>query len=199
MKARKLLLLVIALAVLTVFLQHAAFADEFSITGNAAGSNNQIDINQQQSTSIQQSNQSSVTNDVDVNANTGGNRVSGDGDSIKTGDARINVSITNQGNTNQANVPCCPTASPTPDGEKPAPSATLTPTPTTAPGLPPRGGDGGIGGGNGGGGIGGAGAPQVLGLAAASGEGSLETALVLAGTLCLLAGTYLVRQNHAHV
>lgn len=195
---------------LSLILLGSARALELNISGNAANSQNQINLQGGQSTNIDQNNQGSFNNTIDASANTGGNSVSGgNGGSITTGNASTNVNVSNQFNSNQANVTCCPskTPTPTPDPGKPKPSATPTPlgfqptsTPTPTPpggvgGPPSGGGNNGNGGGNGG--AGGAGGPagQVMGLSAASGEGTLETILTTSGIVCLLASTYFLRKK----
>lgn len=185
--------------VAAIALRHAVFADQYSITGGGSDSQSTIDVSRSQSTSVNQNNQGSFRNDVDAEANTGGNA----GGSVTTGDASVNVTVDNQFNSNQANVPCCPDgkASPTPTPKPHKPGETPTPiqsgpTPPGGVGGPPSGdGDGGgNGGGNGGDGVGGGG--EVIGISAAAGENYMEIALTASGIVCLLAGAYLTRKNH---
>jgi len=176
-----------------VLLVHAAWAIELDISGNAADSQNTIQVQQGGSTTVDQSNQMNVTNDVDAQANTGGNSIGDGGGSVTTGDSSIIVKIKNLFNINQAETECCPTPTPHYDPGKP--------TPTPLPGSPPTGGgppaggagdgggNGGGGGGNGGGGVGGG---EVLGLAATAGDGMAETIIQLLGLVCLGIGSALV-------
>lgn len=173
-----------------VAIGHRVLAEQYVIEGNGAGSNNQLDINQNQNTTIQQNSNSSFKNDINAGANTGGN----EGGSVTTGNASVKVTVKNQGNTNQANVDqCCPTKTPTPTPGK-AGQPSPTPTSGVGGGAPPAdgGGDGGAGGNGGGGGGGG----QVIGLSAASGENYSEIAITATGIVCLLAGAYLTRKHH---
>lgn len=187
MKAIRLTVVGLGIIAAVVLFRQLAHAAEYLNTGNAAGSQNSIDATLQQSTNVNQSNQGSFTNDIDASADTGGNS----GESITTGDASVNVTVDNQFNRNQANVPCCPEKSPTPTLK---PGQSPSPTPTSGVGGPPS--DGGDGdNGNGGGGVGGGGG-QVIGLSAAAGENYAEIAITASGIVCLLAGAYLTRKNH---
>lgn len=170
------------------FFFRSASAVELSIEGNAAGSDNTIQINSSQQTTVNQQNQMNVTNDVDANANTGGN--STDNGSVETGDASVFVKIKNFFNQNSADVDdCCPegvTPTPPEAGQTPTPTVydpgkpTPTPTPIeSGQAQPPTtsSGGGGVGGG------------EILGLSAAAGEGTTEALFYTLGTLCLaLAG-----------
>lgn len=194
MKAVRLTMVGLILIAAIALTRQLAQAAEYSTTGNAAGSQNSIDVTQQQSTNVNQSNQGSINNDIDASADTGGNSVSGgNGGSITTGDATSDVNINNRFNTSDANVTCCPEKSPTPTPKKPGAGETPTPTPPGGVGGPPSGdGDGGNGGGNGVGGGGG----EVIGISAAAGENYTELAITASGIVCLLTGAYLTRKNH---
>lgn len=171
---------------------------ELNNSGNGAGSQNNIDLQQSQSTNVNQNNQGSFYNDIDASAQTGGNSVSGgNGGSITTGDATVNVTVDNRFNSNQVNVKCCPDGkTPTPTHKPGQPTGTPTPTPPGGVGGPPGDGDGGNGNGGGenGGGVGGGG--QVIGLSAASGENTTELLITSTGIVCLLGATTLLRKNH---
>jgi hypothetical protein len=187
----KTFLRILVIVVAFVFLVRTAWAIELEISGNAADSQNTIQIQQGGSTNVNQSNQMDVTNNVDAQANTGGNTVGGGG-SVTTGDASVFVKIKNFFNINRAETECCPEPSD-------APFDPGKPTPTPDPGSPPTGGgppaggagggNGGGGGGNGGGGVGGG---EVLGLAGTAGDGITETAIQLLGLVCLGIGSALV-------
>jgi uncharacterized membrane protein YgcG len=167
------------------FVARIARADEFSISGNAAGSENSIKIESSSHTTVNQQNSMDVKNTVDASANTGGNTA--DNGSVKTGDANIFVKIKNFFNSNTADVKCCTT---------PEPKPTQNPTNPTPPAGGGDGGggsssgssDGGSSGGAGGGGSSSGG--QVLGLSATSGE-STNVFYVL-GSLCLAFGSVLL-------
>lgn len=87
-----------------------ALAEELSITGNGAESNNQVQVSQSSDTSVSQNNQNDTSNDIKVKENTGENKASENTDgstSIKTGDANSNTSVTNSGNVSSATVNNC--------------------------------------------------------------------------------------------
>ena len=130
---------------LTGLLAQPKADDDYTISGNAAGSTNTVDVAGSAATTNNQTNSAQVTNDVTVTADTGGNSTSeNDGNAnITTGDARVSVSINNALNQNTAIDPGC--CSPTPLPTTPAaggPTGAVFPT-TTA--TPPT--DGGTGGG----------------------------------------------------
>lgn len=109
------------------------------ISGNGAGSQNNVNNETTQTTNITSTQQSQVTNNVNQNLNTGGNTASGilGNFSVTTGSITSEVNIGNVFNQNQT-VITCPTCGPTPP-------------------PPPSGGGGGEQGGGGGGGQGGGG------------------------------------------
>lgn len=88
-----------------------AFASsDFSIDGNGYRSDNTIRANLSNRTSVNQTNNSNISNDVDVHNNTGNNRASGNtgGDvEINTGDANANVDITNRAGMNILDLGSC--------------------------------------------------------------------------------------------
>lgn len=86
------------------------FATEIIISGNAAGSDNFVEVNQNSTTTVSQDNDAFVVNNVDSSAKTGGNTASfntGGGVLVGTGDATSVVDVDNSLNTNQAEVGCC--------------------------------------------------------------------------------------------
>ncbi|MBI2611216.1 hypothetical protein HYW54_00530 [Candidatus Gottesmanbacteria bacterium] len=183
MKKGSLLLLVVLLTFsLFVFEVNALTLEE---VGNAAGSQNSINVNQSSQTNVNQNSNTNLENQIDANANTGGNSASNNqGDaSIKTGDASVNITVNNKTGKNKADICCEPT-------EKPKPTK---PGPTTPPGGPtatPKPGNGGNGGpGPGNGGVGGP-PGQVMGIAAAS-NGTDKYILYGLGLVCLGIGMFL--------
>jgi hypothetical protein len=88
-----------------------AFADEYVISGNGSGSNNQIQTTTSQNTTVEQSNNAEVTNNVNNSADTGNNQTNNNnGDTnIETGNISSNTQVNNDNiNTNFAqNNPCC--------------------------------------------------------------------------------------------
>jgi hypothetical protein len=87
-----------------------AFAEELLITGNGAESNNEINIQVDNDTQVIQENASEVKNDVEVDANTGDNEVTGNigGDSsIVTGDVKTDATTENNVNSSSVTNECC--------------------------------------------------------------------------------------------
>lgn len=88
-----------------------AFAEEtYTVSGNGTGSQNSVTSSGNTSTTVNQSNEATVTNDVDVTSNTGNNEASGNtgGDvTVNTGNASSNVSVSNSANSNSAELGCC--------------------------------------------------------------------------------------------
>ena len=84
-------------------------AEEFVISGNGAGSDSEITTTLQTTTSIEQTNNGAVTNNVDTNANTGGNEIkdSSGESTITTGD--VNSSVQKQTSLNSSIIEndCC--------------------------------------------------------------------------------------------
>lgn len=88
-------------------------ATHLVISGNGSDSNNDVNVEVEHSTSVVQSNNADVTNEVNAKSNTGDNKAKGNtgGEvSVETGDATNNVSVTNTLNSNAANVDCCSNA-----------------------------------------------------------------------------------------
>lgn len=84
-------------------------AVNLTISGNG-DSENDIDVNMDQSTGVNQTNEALVTNQVTVNTDTGNNsaeRNTGGNVDIDTGDADSSVNVQNTLNTNSADVDCC--------------------------------------------------------------------------------------------
>lgn len=104
--------IVAILAAIVILLQSSAplvIAEEFVISGNGAGSESEVSTSIQTSTSIEQTNSGTVTNNVDTNANTGGNEIkdSSGESSITTGD--ISSAVQSQTTLNSSSVEnkCC--------------------------------------------------------------------------------------------
>ena len=111
---RKSLALPLITAILLVFFQSAvmfARAEEIAVSGNGSGSVNEVSVQNIQTTTITQTNNADVTNNVDTSADTGGNTANGNTGSdvgITTGDASQNIEIENSLNFSSVDVPCCP-------------------------------------------------------------------------------------------
>lgn len=86
------------------------------ISGNGADSNNDAQVNVTHETSVVQSNNAQVDNQVTANADTGNNTAkdnTGGDVSVTTGDVDTTVNVSNALNSNTATVDCCPTGNTT--------------------------------------------------------------------------------------
>lgn len=88
-----------------------AFAGtEITISGNGAGSNNDAVVEVENDTTVNQTNKANFTNNIDGDSNTGSNdanRNTGGAVEISTGDATVDVTVSNSANQNWAEVDCC--------------------------------------------------------------------------------------------
>ncbi len=94
-------------AVLLNALAPMAFANTDVVAGNGAGSQNQVNTNNNNVTSVSQSNNANISNTVVSTATTGGNNASantGGNTTVTSGNAISGVSVTNAANTNSALV-----------------------------------------------------------------------------------------------
>jgi hypothetical protein len=81
-----------------------------NITGNAANTDNDAQVNVSQNTSVNQSNTANFTNNISGDAKTGGNSANqnnGGEVNIQTGNASVNATVVNSANQNWAEVDCC--------------------------------------------------------------------------------------------
>jgi len=83
-------------------------ADELTVSGNGANSNNTVNVSSSQQTTTQQTNTSQTTNNVATSVNTGNNTVSNSTGyaAVKTGDASVTTTVSNTGNASTVNVGC---------------------------------------------------------------------------------------------
>jgi hypothetical protein len=90
----------------------AAFADiDSSILSNGAGSDNSINITQNSNVTVNQTNAVVIGNNVNGTANTGGNKANknnGGNVTVDTGNATVNVTISNTNGGNIASLPSVP-------------------------------------------------------------------------------------------
>lgn len=80
------------------------------ITGNGSGSTNDLNFSSTSNTVVTQTNVANISNNVDVDADTGGNDAEGNtgGDvAVSTGDSSVSVGVSNQANSNAASVDSC--------------------------------------------------------------------------------------------
>lgn len=106
---KQLVLTLLSFAMLP-FAARSASAQEIIITGNGSESSNEITITNSSSTTVTQSNDAQVNNNINTQATSGENTANSntaENTSVQTGD--INVSSTIQNNLNQsiADVGCC--------------------------------------------------------------------------------------------
>jgi hypothetical protein len=87
-----------------------ASTTSLEITGNGRDSNNDINLNLENATTVVQSNEADIKNEVKVEANTGGNEaednIGGDVE-IDTGDVDVSSTVKNTANSNVADVDGC--------------------------------------------------------------------------------------------
>lgn len=88
-----------------------AFASEYEISGNGVESTNKIKVESNCTQTVTQVNETTIKNKVYSSASTGGNEASANtgGDvTVDTGNATSDVTVTNEGSSNEATVdPCC--------------------------------------------------------------------------------------------
>lgn len=107
--AYKLTTAITTAALLASSFAGAASAQVVEISGNGSNSNNYVNLTQNTTVNIDQSNNTDVNVTVSSKANTGGNTASGNtnGDvNITTGDATSVAALAVGGSTNTATVPC---------------------------------------------------------------------------------------------
>lgn len=88
------------------------WAEELTISGNGEGSQNTVSVSTNTTTSIEQSNNTQVGSDVDLNADTGNNQASDNSGStaITTRDTTEQSTIENSANSSEVTSNCCVTA-----------------------------------------------------------------------------------------
>ena len=94
---------------LNAFVPLAMADTTIQISGNGSNSDSTANVSLDQSTTVVQNNTANVTNNVDVDADTGGNDAednTGGDVSIVTGDADVDVDVDNAVNFNWADVNC---------------------------------------------------------------------------------------------
>lgn len=85
----------------------SAFADSVHVSGNGARSDNNVSVRHNHSVSVNQRNDSNISNNVRINSDTGNNRSSfntGGDNVIVTGNSRNHVGISNNAGFNFANI-----------------------------------------------------------------------------------------------
>lgn len=102
------------LAIIVALLSQTTFAQaetiHLEVSGNGEGSVNEVSSESSTETSIEQSNEANISNDVDIDSNTGENQASGntgEQTEISTGDVANEVLVTNQTNTSSVQTECC--------------------------------------------------------------------------------------------
>ena len=113
MLKQKLLFTALTLALLPLGTHSANAEQSFVISGNGDESENKVDTTTSSTTNVNQNNEATINNDIQVEANTGNNSTdsnTGGDNSINTGDISISESITNDVNQSQVYVNnCCNT------------------------------------------------------------------------------------------
>jgi len=88
----------------------AAAQTTLQVTGNGSDSTSAINLSQAATTNVVQHNDADIHNNVDASANSGSNdanRNTGGNVTVDTGNAKTDVAVSNQVNSNSANVACC--------------------------------------------------------------------------------------------
>lgn len=104
-------IVLIALIIPALLSASSAEAEELVISGNGSSSDSQITVAVTSETTVEQSNQGSIQNDVQLDLNTGENDTSdntGADISITTGDISSQNSIQNIVNSSTTSLDCCP-------------------------------------------------------------------------------------------
>lgn len=107
---RKIVTAVASSALLLNTFATPAFAATVQITGNGAYADSSANVAVNTTTTVVQNNSANITNNVDANANSGGNDANynnGGSVDITTGAANSTVNVTNAANANSADVACC--------------------------------------------------------------------------------------------
>ncbi|HZE86819.1 MAG TPA: hypothetical protein VE090_01295 [Methylomirabilota bacterium] len=97
-------------AVLLNAIAPAAFAQDITVSQNGAHSDSSVTVSTNTSTVVNQTNTANVVNNVSSNSSTGSNKANNNtgGDvTVNTGSANTSVNVSNQLNTNSANVSGC--------------------------------------------------------------------------------------------
>jgi hypothetical protein len=110
MRAKQVIAFLSALTVLAFAGKGTVLALEISIEGNGAGADSTVAVQEASTTTVQQTNETSVNNQVEVTADTGNNEASGNGGDtqITTGDVTADTNISNSVNQSQIDSTCCP-------------------------------------------------------------------------------------------
>lgn len=107
---KRQIIAVVAMASLFVTPVSSTLAATMTITGNGSQSNNEVELVNAKSTTVVQSNEAKVENNVSSSSTTGGNNANdntGGEVLIRTGDASSDTKVTNLLNSNKATVDCC--------------------------------------------------------------------------------------------
>jgi hypothetical protein len=110
MQLKKQLLSVATTGALLLNIVTPVGAASLIIQGNGTDSDNNVKLSLEQTTTVVQSNEADVKNDIDASADTGNNSASDNtsGDvNVETGDAKSDVKVANTLNSNSAEVDCC--------------------------------------------------------------------------------------------
>jgi len=88
----------------------SVFAEEIVIENNGSGATSDVHVKSEAKTDVNQENTVEIANNVDVQANTGGNESLGNTNgntTIETGDVTVDVNIHNSGNVSVSDTSCC--------------------------------------------------------------------------------------------
>lgn len=108
----------ILIVLITLFLSAGKVtAVEISITDNGSGSTSEANVTENTQTTVEQSNNATVENNVNSNSNSGNNEANGNTGgqtNIESGPAENHVEVTNSVNNSNVSQDCCPSSTPSP-------------------------------------------------------------------------------------
>jgi hypothetical protein len=109
MKAKRLIYILSALTVVFLAGKNPVLAEEITIENNGAGASSEVSVQQATQTTVAQTNNSTVNNDVAVKTDTGSNQVSDNSGpaTITTGEVKTETTLTNNVNQTKVDQPCC--------------------------------------------------------------------------------------------
>ncbi len=109
---KNIIITLVSVAILPIA-THVAYAEEFVITGNGAGSSNTVEVSSATSNNVSQSNDAAVTNNLTTTSNTGNNQANSNSGNVavQTGNTQTATEVANNLNNSVVDsTTCCNTA-----------------------------------------------------------------------------------------
>ncbi len=109
----KNIIITLASVAILPFATHVAYAEEFVITGNGAGSSNTVEVSSATSNNVSQSNEAAVANNITTTSNTGNNQANNNlgNVAVETGNTNTSTDVTNNLNNSIVDSTTCCTTS----------------------------------------------------------------------------------------